>query len=66
MNTHVLSEIEMLANRVAIIANGEVVAQDELRKSLDPRSRNFYSVTFEANGVIPELSHLRRTGGQLS
>ena len=53
MNSHVLSEIEMLANRVAIIANGKVVVQDELHNLLT-LDRELYSVTFEANGVVPD------------
>jgi ABC-2 type transport system ATP-binding protein len=62
MNTHVLSEIEMLANRVAVIANGKVVAQDELRNLLT-LDRELYSVTFEANGVIPDyLTSVERLG----
>jgi len=62
MNTHVLSEIEMLANRVAVIANGTVVAQDELRNLLT-LDRELYNVTFEANGVIPDyLLSVERLG----
>ena len=62
MNSHVLSEIEMLANRVAIIEAGRVVAQDELSNLLTP-DREFYSVTFEANGSVPDyLSELERQG----
>jgi ABC-2 type transport system ATP-binding protein len=53
MNTHVLSEIEMLANRVAVIANGKVVVQDELRNLLT-LDRELYNVSFEASGVIPD------------
>lgn len=53
MNSHVLSEIEMLANRVAIIDRGTVVVQDELQNLLSP-NREVYSVTFEANGAFPE------------
>jgi ABC-2 type transport system ATP-binding protein len=62
MNSHVLSEIEMLANRVAIIEAGRVVAQDELSKLLKP-DHELYSVTFEANGSVPDfLSALERQG----
>jgi ABC-type multidrug transport system ATPase subunit len=62
MNSHVLSEIEMLANRVAIIEAGRVVAQDELSNLLTP-DRELYSVTFEANGSVPDyLSALERQG----
>ena len=62
MNSHVLSEIEMLANRVAIIEAGRVVAQDELRNLLTP-DRELYSVTFEPNGFLPDyLSAVERQG----
>ena len=50
MNTHVLSEVEMLANRVAIIEKGKVVVQDDLRNLLT-LDRELYSVTFEINGA---------------
>lgn len=63
MNSHVLSEIEMLANRVAIIDRGKVVVQDELRNLLT-LDRELYSVTFEANGVVPDyLTSVERLGG---
>ena len=62
MNSHVLSEIEMLANRVAIIERGRVVVHDELRNLLTPNSE-LYSVIFEANGSVPEyLASVERTG----
>jgi ABC-2 type transport system ATP-binding protein len=53
MNSHVLSEIEMLANRVAIIDGGKVIVQDELR-SLLTLDQELYSVTFEGNGAMPD------------
>ena len=53
MNSHVLSEIEMLANRVAIMDHGKVVVQDELRNLLTI-DRELYNVTFEANGPVPD------------
>lgn len=53
MNSHVLSEIEMLANRVAIIDGGKVIAQDELRNFLT-LNQEVYNVTFEANGSMPD------------
>ena len=62
MNSHVLSEIEMLANRVAIIEAGRVVAQDELSNLLTP-DREWYGVTFEANGSVPDyLTAVERQG----
>lgn len=62
MNSHVLSEIEMLANRVAIIERGKVVAQDELRNLLT-LDRELYSVTFEADGAMPDyLTSVERLG----
>jgi ABC-type multidrug transport system ATPase subunit len=53
MNSHVLSEIEMLANRVAIIDGGKVIAQDDLRNFLT-LDRELYNVTFEPNGSVPD------------
>ena len=66
MNSHVLSEIEMLANRVAIIEHGKVIAQDELR-NLVTLDREMYGVTFEANGTVPEyLSAVERLGNLIN
>jgi ABC-2 type transport system ATP-binding protein len=63
MNTHVLSEIEMLANRVAILDKGKVIAQDDLHNFLKP-DREQYCVTFQANGVVPPyLTSVESSGG---
>lgn len=62
MNSHVLSEIEMLANRVAIIDRGKVIVQDDLRNLLTA-DRHLYSVAFQANGTIPDyLLSVERLG----
>jgi ABC-2 type transport system ATP-binding protein len=62
MNSHVLSEIEMLANRVAIIERGKVVLQDELHNLLT-LNRDLYRVAFEANGTVPDyLTAVERAG----
>jgi ABC-2 type transport system ATP-binding protein len=62
MNSHVLSEIEMLANRVAILERGKVVAQDDLRSFLTV-DKELYSVVFEANGTAPDyVTSVERTG----
>jgi len=62
MNSHVLSEIEMLANRVAIIDRGRVVVQDDLRNLLT-LDQELYNVTFEANGAVPDyLASIERQG----
>ncbi|MGB0034401.1 MAG: ABC transporter ATP-binding protein [Candidatus Acidiferrales bacterium] len=62
MNSHVLSEIEMLANRVAIIDRGKVIVQDELQNLLTP-DREFYGVTFEPNGSMPDyIGSIERVG----
>jgi ABC-2 type transport system ATP-binding protein len=62
MNSHVLSEIEMLANRVAIIDRGKVIVQDDLRNLLTS-DRQLYSVAFQANGSIPDyLLSVERLG----
>jgi ABC-2 type transport system ATP-binding protein len=63
MNTHVLSEIEMLANRVAVIEGGKVIAQDDLHNFLT-LDRELYSVAFEPNGDLPVyLTAVERLGG---
>ena len=62
MNSHVLSEIEMLANRVAIIESGRVVVQDELSNLLTA-DRESYSVIFEPNGSVPEYLHAAEKQG---
>lgn len=62
MNSHVLSEIEMLANRVAIIDGGRVVLQDDLQNllTLDKES---YDVTFTPVGDVPEfVTSVERVG----
>jgi len=65
MNSHVLSEIEMLANRVAIIEGGKVVVQDELRNLLT-LDRELYRVSFEANGDVPDyLAAVERVGNMV-
>jgi ABC-2 type transport system ATP-binding protein len=62
MNSHVLSEIEMLANRVAVLERGKVVAQDDLRSFLTV-DEELYSVAFEANGTAPDyVTTVERTG----
>ena len=62
MNSHVLSEIEMLANRVAIIDRGKVVVQDELSNLLT-LNQELYRIVFEGNGTVPEyLTAVERTG----
>jgi ABC-2 type transport system ATP-binding protein len=66
MNSHVLSEIEMLANRVAVVDGGKVVAQDDLRNFLTT-NHELYSVTFEANGSTPEyLRSVERMGNLIT
>lgn len=62
MNSHVLSEIEMLANRVAIMERGRVVVQDELHNLLT-LDKELYTVTFEANGSMPDyVTSVERLG----
>ena len=62
MNSHVLSEIEMLANRVAIIERGKVIAQDELRNLMTLDTER-YHVVFQSNGELPDfITSAERTG----
>jgi ABC-2 type transport system ATP-binding protein len=53
MNSHVLSEIEMLANRVAILEKGQVIAQDDLH-NLMTLDQDLYAVAVEADGAVPD------------
>ena len=62
MNSHVLSEIEMLANRVAIIERGKVIAQDELHKLMTLDTER-YHVVFESSGELPDfITSVERSG----
>jgi ABC-2 type transport system ATP-binding protein len=62
MNSHVLSEIEMLANRVAIVDRGKVVVQDDLNNLL-ALENEVYAIAFEANGDLPDyIQSVERTG----
>jgi ABC-type multidrug transport system ATPase subunit len=62
MNSHVLSEIEMLANRVAIIDRGKVIVQEELQNLLT-LNQELYRVVFEGNGAVPDyLTGVEHTG----
>lgn len=62
MNSHVLSEVEMLANRVAIIDRGKVVVEDELHNLLT-LNQELYRIVFEENGVVPDyLTAVERSG----
>jgi ABC-2 type transport system ATP-binding protein len=53
MNSHVLSEIEMLANRVAILEKGKVIAQDDLQ-NLMTLDQDLYAVALESDGNVPD------------
>ncbi|HOK80394.1 MAG TPA: ABC transporter ATP-binding protein [bacterium] len=52
LNSHILSEVEMICNRVAIMDRGHVIIEDEL-KSLLSRKQNQYEVEFEPCTDIP-------------
>jgi ABC-2 type transport system ATP-binding protein len=52
INSHVLSEIEMICNRVAIIDNGRVLAQDEL-VNLMKVDVDWYDVEIESPPAAP-------------
>lgn len=54
INSHVLSEIEMLCNRVAIIDGGRVLAQEKLANLLEI-DLDWYSVEIEAPSEIPDF-----------
>lgn len=54
INSHVLSEIEMLCNRVAIIDRGKVLAQEELSNLLKA-DLDWFVVEIEAPEKVPEF-----------
>jgi ABC-2 type transport system ATP-binding protein len=54
INSHLLSEIELLCNRVAIIDRGRVLAQEELSKLLKV-DLDWFVVEIEAPEEIPEF-----------
>ena len=65
MNSHVLSEIEMLATRVAILEKGKVIAQDDLH-TLMTLNQDLYNVAVEADGNVPDyLTVTDRQGSTL-
>jgi ABC-2 type transport system ATP-binding protein len=62
MNSHLLAEVQQVANRVAIIERGRVLVQDELR-NLVRRSNDHYEVDVEnAPAALPFLAETRRSG----
>lgn len=58
LNSHILSEIEMICNRAAIINKGKVIAQDELNRlrSLDLET---YEVEFDTVDNLPEYINVK-------
>jgi len=53
LNSHVLTEIEMLATRAAIIERGRVLAHDDISRLTAPTGED-YDVEFETTGEIPD------------
>ena len=53
LNSHVLSEIEMICNRAAIMDRGSVVAQDDMNR-LRGMDLDAYQVEFEALEPLPD------------
>jgi ABC-2 type transport system ATP-binding protein len=66
MNSHLLAEVQQVANRVAIIERGRVLVQDELR-NLVRRSNDHYEVQLEnAPDAIPFIAETTRSGMNVS
>jgi len=62
LNSHILSEVEMVCTKVAIIDKGKVVAQDDLKNLMKFDLEN-YSVEFDAAETLPEyITGVTRTG----
>jgi ABC-type multidrug transport system ATPase subunit len=53
MNSHILSEVEQVASRVAILDRGRLVAQEDVRSLLQTVSDE-YTVGIETAGGLPE------------
>ena len=54
LNSHILSEVEMVCNRIAIMSKGRVIVQDELNRLVGVRE-DMYEVEFEARSDVPEF-----------
>jgi ABC-2 type transport system ATP-binding protein len=65
INSHVLSEVEMICNRVAIMDRGRVVVQDEMAHLLTYDLEN-YSVELDVPDSVPAfLKETKREEGRL-
>lgn len=65
INSHILSEVEMVCNRVAIMDNGRVVVQDEMKNFLKYDIEN-YSVELDIPDEIPSfLTETKRGEGRM-
>jgi ABC-2 type transport system ATP-binding protein len=68
-SSHVLSEVERVCDRVAIIRQGRLVAVEQIGNLLARRKRN---VTMRVSGALPRLEHvagvsgIAASGGRLS
>jgi len=60
LNSHLLSEVEMVCDTVAIISRGEIVAQGALSELLAPA----VEVEMEVEGVTPALEAALAAGGR--
>ncbi len=58
LNSHILSEVEMICNRVAIMDKGHVIVEDELKLLLGFRQQQ-YEVEFEPCSDIPDWINIR-------
>lgn len=65
LNSHVLSEVEMICNRVAIVNRGQVVVQDRLTNLLRTDVEN-YEVLFDAVEPVPDyVQIISKTGTEI-
>lgn len=62
MNSHVLSEVETMANRVAIIEKGKVIVEDEV-SNLTRLDQDRYEVEFDAGDGAPDYVASQRLQG---
>ncbi len=61
INSHILSEVEMVSDHVAIMDRGRVLIQDELKKLLR-FEHGFHSVEFDACADVPGYIAVERSG----
>lgn len=63
INSHILSEVEMVCNRVAVMDHGRVLVQDSLR-NLTQGDGEHYAVAFSATDTLPAFLTVTQRSAQ--